>query len=292
MQGAGELAQEIHVRIDAGDAIGEHRLVVYFRVGRMVPAGHRFGDHHRKIWNTGDGRGVHVVEDETEFLLELFGCELFVRMGEIQFHLVVHVAAVFRMLVRVVLVPAGLDVRQQSAGLFVVSLHPGGAQLVFGEFEFEVDLAELAGLDFLGFRVVTQQLGCYGGPAQVPALQIVISVEVGGDARGGAVEIHSYEGDAFPFFVHHPAADLGGLGRRTDAEHQRYQGEGVFFQLSHVFRPIADISSLQIYTNLKIIAQVPSHRASRPFTAALRVADLPQKTIGLERTWQADFERG
>ena len=120
----------------------------------MPPAGHGLGNHYGQIRHAGNSGSIDIVEDESELPLEALAGQLLGRMREIQLHLVVDVTLVFRMIVWVVPVAMLLDVREKFAGLLVVRLHLGAAQLVVRQRQHEIHFVESARMHRLADGVV------------------------------------------------------------------------------------------------------------------------------------------
>ncbi len=84
---AGEAGVEEHdVVVDARDAAGADHLAFELRRTAAVEVGRRFGDHGREIGLTGQGRGVHVVEDESEVALHASVAEPGPDIRQIELH--------------------------------------------------------------------------------------------------------------------------------------------------------------------------------------------------------------
>ena len=84
---AGEAGVEEHdVVVDARDAAGADHLAFELRRTAAVEVGRRFGDHGREIGLTGQGRDVHVVEDESEVALHASVAEPGPDIRQIELH--------------------------------------------------------------------------------------------------------------------------------------------------------------------------------------------------------------
>ena len=209
---AGELAEEVVVGIDARNPVGLDVLGVHLGTRAVHFLRHGLGYHYGKVRHAAHRRGVDVIEDEAELAAEARVLQLLAGVREVELHLVVDLHAVVGMAVGVVPGTVGVDVRKKAPRLLVVSLHVGALELVVGKFQHEIDGREGAGLHLLPDGVIAEQLGYQHLVREVPVLEIVVAVEVGGYAHRGAFEHDRGEGDALAVLVRHPASHLGGLG--------------------------------------------------------------------------------
>ena len=70
----------------------------------------------------------------------------------------------------------------------------------------------------LAHGIVAQELGGEHAAFEVAGFQIVVAVEVGGDAYGGSFEVNSGKGDAFAVLVYDTAADFCRLPQTDNAQ--------------------------------------------------------------------------
>ena len=96
-----ELRQGV-VLLDPGDAARLHNLPGKAGRATVVIIGGGLGYHDGQIGLAVDGRGVHVLEDEAEILLQFLVPELRFQVGHVQLHLCVGGIAVGVLLGRIV----------------------------------------------------------------------------------------------------------------------------------------------------------------------------------------------
>ena len=142
-------------------------------------------------------------------------------MGEVQLHLVVDFARVFGMVLRVIAVAVLLDVGEKGPGLLVVSFYLRSGKAVVGQFQAEIDIVKLSGPYRLFISVISQYLGHQHAVSQIPVLEVVVSVDVGGDSHRGPFEIHSGKRNPLTGVVRHSSAHLGRLRLRSRRPEQQ-----------------------------------------------------------------------
>ena len=228
-----EMVVEVHVAVHAARELGDGEAVLDARdvagadhlareggAEAVVEVGRRLGDHGRQVGLSGERRGVHVVEDESEVALEPFVAESGADVRQVELHLRVGAAPVGVVLLGVVLRTAA-DRFAQDRQRGVVAR--GDDHLVDAELhglQGEVHLVECSGGDRLRGGGVTHDRGLDAGRG-VARLERVDALFVGGDSRRGAGEDDAGELQGMSVGgVGDPAAHARGLGCGTECVQQ------------------------------------------------------------------------
>ena len=224
---AGELRQQVRVRIDAGNPVGDNLLPVHLGIAGVAAPRHRLGNHHRQVRHAGNRRCVHIIEHEAEFLLEALALEPFLGPRQVQFYFIIDVAGIARPHLRIVPVTVGLDARQQALDFAVVRLHDDAFDLVVGGHQVEIHLGKAAGAHRHLLADIAQQLAAQHPGRLVARLQVVFSVVVARQADGGVLEKDRRKGNRLPRLrILDDAAHLGRLRRRRKtAQKNQHQYE-------------------------------------------------------------------
>ena len=193
----------------------------------MVVARSRLRDHHRKVWQSREERGVHVVVDEHEVLGNEIPDYEGVRIGQVHFVLAVGVAGVAALPLGVVLRLCLYDLAQYGPHIAVVRLYDGRIQVRIHSPEPELDFIELPRLDFLGIAFVAEYRGRKAGKGMIPRLKLEISVQVCGDSDCGSLEIHPGERDALSgLCIRDTPPDPGRLSQSPGYGHREQGRDG------------------------------------------------------------------
>ena len=177
----------------------------------MRTLGNGFGNHHRQIRHSRHRRCVDIVEYKSEIPIKCFGAQLFGRVREIKFYLIIDSCRVFRMVVGIVLITMLLNICKKLTGFAIVGLHLGPGKSVVGQFQGKINIIELSGHHCGLAADISKKLSneyCLG---KVLGFKIIPPVKIGGDADLRIFEINSSKGESLSVFISHPSPDLGCL---------------------------------------------------------------------------------
>ena len=234
---AGELAEDV-VLFEAGDPASFDDFLVHGGLQRMVFPRRRLRDHDRNIGSAGDGRGVPVIQDESQRVLEESLVNEVLGMGGVQLDLAVQTGLPGLGQFGIVLRPGAVDPVQDGPEVAVVRLDEGRLELPHIFVQQEVDLREgtFGNRHRLGF--VPNQMCRQGRNLLGTGFEGEVAVQVRRDADDGPVEIDAGERDGLSRFgIADGAFDLGGLGCGGESQEEEKEKEVSFHNQKSISRP-------------------------------------------------------
>ena len=205
----------------------------------MVFPGRRLRDHDRNVGSAGDGRGVPVIQDESQRVLEESLVNEVLGMGGVQLDLAVQAGLPGLGQLGVVFRPGPVDPLQDGPQVAVVRLHQSRLELPQIFVQQEVDLREgsLGNRHGLGF--VADQVRGQGRNVPGTGFEGEVSLQIRRDADDGPVEIDAGKRNGFSRFgISDGAFDLGGLGRGGERQKEGKEKDVSFHDQKSMSRPM------------------------------------------------------